>query len=101
MKITENNNFINTDVYARMIAADKKVDNSENNNTEGTLKNDKVVLSATAKIINEAKKNIDSLPDIREQKIAQIKAQIEEGSYRINEKMLASRMLKEALLNKM
>ena len=53
------------------------------------------------KKIQEAKKIMRSIPDIREEKVAQIKAQIENGTYQIKEKKLAAKMIKESLLNEL
>ena len=99
MKITENSTFVNLDVYARQIEGNKKGNGGSNKVTEGQLKDDEVVFSPFAQKINEAKRTLDSLPDVRDPKIAQLKIQIEESSYRIDEKKIASRMLKESLLN--
>jgi len=62
---------------------------------------DKVVLSQEAKKIQEAKKLMDSIPDIREEKVAEIKAQIEDGTYQVEEKKLAAKIIKESLLNEL
>ena len=99
MKITENSTFVNLDAYARQIDGNKKGNGSNNKITEGQLKDDEVVFSPIATKINEAKRNLDSLPDIREQKIARLKIQIHERSYGMDEKKVASRMIKESLLN--
>jgi len=65
------------------------------------MEEDKVVLSQEAKKIQEAKKLLDSIPDIREEKVAKIKAQIENGTYQVEEKKLAAKMIKESLLNEL
>ena len=44
---------------------------------------------------------MSSIPDIREEKVAQVKARIENGAYRIKEKDLAAKMIKESLLNEL
>lgn len=65
------------------------------------MEEDKVILSQEAKKIQEAKKLMDSIPDIREEKVAKIKAQIENGTYQVEEKKLAAKMIKESLLNEL
>ena len=99
MKIMESSTFVNLDAYARQIDGNKKVNGINNKITEGQLKEDEVVFSPIATKINEAKRNLDSLPDIREQKIAQLKIQIQERSYPMDVKKIASMMIKESLLN--
>jgi negative regulator of flagellin synthesis FlgM len=42
---------------------------------------------------------LDSIPDIREDKVAQLKEQIENGTYEIDEEKIADNMLKDSLLN--
>jgi negative regulator of flagellin synthesis FlgM len=61
----------------------------------------KVILSQEEKKIQEAKKLMDSIPDIREEKVAKIKAQIENGTYQVEEKKLAAKMIRESLLNEL
>jgi negative regulator of flagellin synthesis FlgM len=99
MKIIENSSFINAHAYAKNVDEKKTVDSFENNDSNGALKEDRVELSSAAKKILEAKKTVDSLPDIRKQKIADIKMQIENRTYQFNEKKMASGLLKESLLN--
>lgn len=99
MKITENTTFVNLDAYTRKIEGDRKINHSDKNIAKGKLKDDEVVLSPVAIKISETKKALASLPDVREQKIAYFKAQIEEGTYRINTEGVASRMVRESLLN--
>ena len=62
------------------------------------MEEDKVILSQEEKKIQEAKKLMDSIPDIREEKVAKIKAQIETRTYQVEEKKLAAKMIKESLL---
>ena len=101
MKIIENRSFINIDAYTKHVDEKKTVDTQKRNDTKGIVKEDKVELSSVAKKIREAKKIIDSVPDIREQKIAHIKTQIENGTYQFNGEKIASRMLEESLLNEL
>jgi len=61
----------------------------------------KVILSQEEKKIQEAKKLMDSIPDIREEKVAKIKAQIENGTYQVEEKKLAAKIIRESLLNEL
>ena len=65
------------------------------------MEEDKVILSQEGKKIQEAKKLMDSIPDIREEKVAKIKAQIQNGTYHVEEKKLAAKMIKESLLNEL
>jgi flagellar biosynthesis anti-sigma factor FlgM len=59
---------------------------------------DKVVLSPKAREVREAKKVLSMLPDIREEEVARIKKEIKEGTYKIEGKKLAAKMIRESLL---
>ncbi|MBN1828884.1 MAG: flagellar biosynthesis anti-sigma factor FlgM [Deltaproteobacteria bacterium] len=60
---------------------------------------EKVSLSAKAKEIQSLKKAIESLPDVREEKVQELKEQIEQGSYRVNGEKVAESMLRESILD--
>ena len=57
---------------------------------------DKVELSAQAKQIQAASKLAKSFPEVREDKVARIRNQIETGTYEIDTGKIAAAMLKEA-----
>ncbi len=59
---------------------------------EGAAGEDKVELSPGAKMLSNIIKGAKESPDVREEKIAQIKAQIEEGSYSPNSEKIASKI---------
>ena len=58
---------------------------------------DKVELSAQAKQVQAASELAKSFPEVREDKVAQIRNQIETGTYGIDTGKIAAAMLKEAL----
>jgi len=97
MKISGNGPAIDPSV--KQVQDKKKLDDSAKKTAHSVTKGDNVELSQTAKDIRQAKKLLDSIPDIREEKVAQIKQQIEDGTYKIDEEKIALNMLKEALEN--
>ena len=101
MKITGKNPYVNLDTYAKNVKDKERIDNQGKETSNQVVKEDKVVLSQEAKKVQEAKKLMDSIPDIREEKIAKVKAQIENGTYQVEEKKLAAKMIKESLLNEL
>ena len=101
MKITDNNPYVNLDAYTKNVKDKERIDNQDTQAPKQVMEEDKVVLSQEAKKIQEAKKLMDSIPDIREEKIAKIKAQIEDGTYQVEEKKLAAKIVKESLLNEL
>lgn len=101
MKITGKNPYVNLDAYAKNVKDKERIDNQGKNAANQVVKEDKVVLSQEAKRVQEAKKLMESIPDIREEKIAKVRAQIESGTYQVEEKKLAAKMIKESLLNEL
>ena len=101
MKISGNNPSVNLDAYLRNAKNGGKVKDSKESNGKLSGSEDAVTLSPKAKEIQEAKRLLESLPDIREEKIAKIKQQIDEGDYRIDEKRIAEKMIEESLLNEL
>jgi len=99
MEITDKNPSINLKSYVKNIKDERKIANSPEKTSNEFIKEDKVVLSSKAKEIQEAKKILDSTPDVREKKITQLKKQIENGTYEIDGKKIAVKMIKESLLN--
>ena len=101
MKITGKNPYVDMNAHAKNVKDNKKIDAPLKQTSKEVSRGDKVVLSPEAKKIQETKALIDSIPDIREEKVAQIKEQIENGTYRIKEKELAVKIIKESLLNEL
>ena len=62
---------------------------------------EKVELSARAREIQRAKKLIEQLPDIREERVARIKAQVERGTYRVSSRQVADKLLRESLIDQL
>ena len=112
MKISEQSNSANlnyTQLYAKNSStkADKinNLDNPENNklnNLNKLISNfDKIFLSNQAKEILEAKKALDLIPDIREEKVKELKEKIQNKTYKFDANKIASNILKESLINDM
>ncbi len=101
MKITDKNPYVNLDAYTKNVKDKERIDNQDTQAPKQVMEEDKVVLSQEAKKIQEAKKLMDSIPDIREEKVAKIKTQIENGTYQVEEKKLAAKIIKESLLNEL
>ncbi len=61
---------------------------------------DRVTLSPQAREIRDAQRALAAIPDVREDKVAEAKARIAEGRYRVDSREIAERMIKEALSDK-
>ncbi len=60
---------------------------------------DKVQISRTGAQIQKAQEVIKSQPDVRIQKVQQAKSSIENGTYQVDGKKVASKMISENILN--
>jgi negative regulator of flagellin synthesis FlgM len=66
---------------------------------DAALQNDRVELSAQAQTILAARRKIQQIAQVDEQKVARIKAEIETGTYRVDSQKAAAGMIAESLLN--
>lgn len=60
---------------------------------------ERVELSSRAREIHKARRLLEKVPDVRADKVARIKKAIEEGTYEVSSREVASSMLREALLD--
>ncbi len=56
-------------------------------------------MSRKAQELQKARKALKDIPDVREDKVARIKKQIENGTYEIDAEETAEKMIKESLTN--
>ena len=98
MEITPKDS-VNIEAYVNQVQDKDKVDATSEQPEKQQTKADTVVLSDMAKKVQEAQKQLKAMPDVREDKVAQLKEQIENGTYEINEEKIADKMLKDSLLN--
>jgi negative regulator of flagellin synthesis FlgM len=100
MEITNKSQAISIDAYVKQVQAQPKTDPAgEKADQPQGLKTDTVVISDAAKRIQEAQKQIQAIPDVRAEKVAEIKSQIENGTYQINADKIAGKMIKESLMH--
>ena len=90
---------VNIEAYVNQVQDKDKVDAAAEQKEQQQAKADTVALSSAAKDIQEAQKQLEAIPDVREDKVAQLKEQIKNGTYKIDEEKIADKMLKDALLN--
>ena len=98
MEITPKDS-VNIEAYVNQVQDKDKVDAASEQQEQQKTKADTVALSNAAKNIQEAQKQLAAIPDVREDKVAQLKEQIENGTYEIDEEKIADKMLKDSLLN--
>ena len=95
----EKNQGVQIDAYVNQVHDKNKVDSSENNSNKAAAKTDTVVISDAAKRIQEVRSQLDAVPDVDEEKVAQLKKEIEDGTYEINADKIAGKMISEGLIN--
>lgn len=90
--------FVNLDAYnTRRIDGKMPSDSPKKQGEIPQLMTDEVNLSPMANELRELRSSIDLIPDIREEKVHKLKSLIEEGSYHVDSKKLAGRILMEPL----
>jgi negative regulator of flagellin synthesis FlgM len=96
MKIEGNNPVESQELYGKVQESGK---NPETDNKEGAQKSDnskdKISLSGRAKEINELKVIIEELPDIRTDRVDEVKRTIDAGNYNVDSLKVAEKVLEE------
>ncbi len=96
MKIADNT-LITLDTYIKNTK--NKVNDVSRKASGEVVFQDRIELSDKAKEIQEAKKLLGAVPDIREEKVSRIKALVEDKTYEIDPEKIAIAMLKESIVN--
>ena len=60
---------------------------------------EKVDLSTRAREIQQAKVEIARLPDVREEKVQEIKSQVDNGTYNVSGEQIANKMVGESIID--
>ncbi len=68
-------------------------------NSLNSAQKDKVSLSSIAQDVMAAKKQLAELPEIRNDKINEIKTKLSNGNYQIDANRIANCIIKESILN--
>jgi negative regulator of flagellin synthesis FlgM len=98
MEITPKDS-VNIEAYVNQVQDKDKVDATSEQPEKQQTKADTVVLSDAAKKVQEAQKQLEAIPDVREDKVAQLKEQIENNTYDMDEEKIAHKMISDALMN--
>ena len=81
----------------------QKVDKVQNQLSPGVdgsaVPDEKVNLSTKARDIQQLKDAVSQLPDVREDKVNELKGQVEAGTYTVNGQKIAEKMVSESLLD--
>lgn len=95
----EKNQGVQIDPYVNQVHDKNKVDHSENKSDKTAAKTDTVVISDAAKRVQEVRSQLDAVPDVDEEKVAQLRKEIEEGTYQRSADEIAGKIIREGLIN--
>jgi negative regulator of flagellin synthesis FlgM len=95
----DKNAGIQIDAYVNQVHDKNKGGPAAEKADNTAAKTDTVVISDAAKRIQEARAQLDEIPDVREDKVAELRDQIRNGTYQENPEMTATNLLKEHLFN--
>lgn len=99
MKISETGNSP-AELISRYKVDGKKTDaESEKQASGGVVAEEKVSLSTAAQDFQKAQKALNELPDVREEKVQELKDKIKAEGYDINGEKIAEKMVGESLLD--
>ena len=90
---------IQVDAYVNQVHDKNKAGPTADQAEKAAPKTDTVVISDAAKRIQEARAQLDQIPDVREDKVAELRNQIQNGTYQVDAEKTAEKMLKEHLGN--
>jgi len=100
MEITPKNQADAIETYVNQVQVKPKTEEiAEKDLSQQAIKSDTVVISDTAKRIQAAQAQLETIPDVRSEKVAEIKRRIEDGTYEIKPDKIAGKMIRESLLN--
>ncbi len=99
MKINDQSAYINFEAHATKPHDGARPSDDAVSTGKALSSTDKVVLSPKARELQDARVELERLPDIDARRVARIRHQIEKGTYEIDGGVIAERMLGEMQLN--
>src|SRR5215216_1706174 len=88
--------YVNNADAARSAIASAPRQASKAHAHEHASKSDSVTLSDSARALANARAAVQNAPDVREEKVADIKHRISDGTYQVSSRALARKMLNHA-----
>ncbi|MEJ2038410.1 MAG: flagellar biosynthesis anti-sigma factor FlgM [Desulfosarcinaceae bacterium] len=100
MKITGQNTPLQLDAYLKQVRQQQQ-NNLEQQGSAGQAgrANDTVQLSNRAREVQQAASALKAMPDVRQDKVQQVKMDIDKGTYQVSGQKTAQGMLQESLEN--
>lgn len=99
MEINSKTIQANVSQYVKQVDSPQKTAPAEQHQAPPSPQGDTVALSDEAKALQRTEKALTDVPDVREDKVAAIRKQLAQGTYRVDGQKIAFNMLKESILN--
>jgi len=99
MKITETGNSLAELISQYKTSENKVIPEPKKQAYDSVVQEEKVSLSSAARDIQRAEEAVKELPEVREEKVLELRDQIEAGKYDANGEKIAGKMLGESLLD--
>lgn len=100
MEIVGKNQSSAIGAYVNQVQMKQKIEaENEQAARQPSIPSDTVVISDTAKRVQDAQTQLRQIPDVRADKVAEIKARIRDGKYEIDADAIADKMIRESLTN--
>ena len=99
MKVDSQRSLVNLEAYVKRAQESGGVDQSLQHGQEKASPTEKVKLSHRARDIQKIREIVEATPEIRTDKVGQLKREIETGTYSVNAEKVAERMLRESLID--
>jgi negative regulator of flagellin synthesis FlgM len=99
MKIDSERSPVNLEAYIKSSQESEGVSQSLRQEKQGASPTESVKLSHTAKEIQKIREIVEATPEIRTDKVGQLKREIETGTYSVKADKVAEKMLRESLID--
>ncbi len=101
VNIIERNQPGGIKAYASQTPRLRENEKASGNKSTSDSCEDRVLLSPMAKEIQMAKSQLQGIPDVRIEKVTEIKNQIAQGTYPVSSEKIAHRLMGESLINEL
>ncbi len=99
MKVSQNNSPIQLDAYLKQIQQNRMRQQEAETADAAQRGGDKVQLSSRAKEMQQAVNGLTQTEEMRDEKVRQVKMDVDRGTYKVNAGQVATDMLREAFEN--
>lgn len=99
MKISSERSLINLEAYIKSAQESEGLKSSRKQEQREVTQTESVNLSHKAKDLQKAREVMEATPEIRENKVGQLKREIEAGTYSVKRDEIATKMVRESLID--